>query len=247
MHQSILHLPILTTLFALGFSALIFRRYLDRGRGLHLLWWSAGILIYGVGTFTESYVTLFGWSESIFRAWYITGALLGGVPLAQGTVYLLLRRTTAHRMTLVLLPVIVVAAIFVLLTPLDYALVESHGLSGKIILWRWVRFFSPFINTYAFVFLVGGALLSARRYRKNPETHARFIGNVFIAVGALLPGIGGTFTRLGYTEVLYVTELVGLVLIFVGYRYNIGDRDANHRAVPAAELNVAAPAGRLPR
>jgi hypothetical protein len=44
---------------------------------------------------------------------------------------------------------------------------------------------------------------------------------VCIAVGALLPGIGGTFTRFGRTEVLYVTEFIGLSMIIVGYRYNI--------------------------
>ena len=84
--------------------------------------------------------------------------------------------------------------------------------------WQWVRWFSPFINTYAFFFLVGGALLSAVRYADQPETRHRFIGNLLIALGALLPGIGGTFTRFGHTEVLNVTEFVGLCLIFLGYR-----------------------------
>ena len=37
----------------------------------------------------------------------------------------------------------------------------------------------------------------------------------------LLPGIGGTFTRFGHVEVLYVTELAGLLLIYLGYRLNI--------------------------
>ena len=76
-------------------------------------------------------------------------------------------------------------------------------------------------NIYAFIFLVGGAILSAYRYRKVHDSYHRFIGNVYIAIGALLPGIGGTFTRMGYTEVLYVTELMGLVLIYIGYRYNV--------------------------
>ena len=40
------------------------------------------------------------------------------------------------------------------------------------------------------------------------------------AIGALLPGIGGSFTRFGHTEVLYVTEFAGLLLIFLGYRLN---------------------------
>jgi hypothetical protein len=37
-------------------------------------------------------------------------------------------------------------------------------------------------------------------------------------VGAILPGIGGSFTRFGHVEVLYVTELVGLLVIYAGYR-----------------------------
>ena len=42
-----------------------------------------------------------------------------------------------------------------------------------------------------------------------------------IAIGAILPGIGGTATRMGYTEVLYVTELIGLLLIWTGYRISV--------------------------
>jgi hypothetical protein len=40
--------------------------------------------------------------------------------------------------------------------------------------------------------------------------------NVLIAAGAILPGIGGTATRMGYVEVLYVTELIGLLLTWAG-------------------------------
>ena len=53
--------------------------------------------------------------------------------------------------------------------------------------------------------------------------------NILIAVGAILPGIGGTATRMGYTEVLYVTELVGLLLTWLGYRISVRPRhDAGH-------------------
>ncbi|MCJ7781900.1 MAG: hypothetical protein MUQ27_13865, partial [Acidimicrobiia bacterium] len=44
-----------------------------------------------------------------------------------------------------------------------------------------------------------------------------------IAVGALLPAIGGAFARFGRIEVAYVTELIGLVLIWVGYRVIVTD------------------------
>jgi hypothetical protein len=49
-------------------------------------------------------------------------------------------------------------------------------------------------------------------------TAARYKGNILIAIGGLLPGIGGTFTRMGYVNVLFITELMGLILIYVGYR-----------------------------
>ena len=47
------------------------------------------------------------------------------------------------------------------------------------------------------------------------------MANVLIAAGAILPGIGGTATRMGYTEILYVTELAGLILTWIGYRMSV--------------------------
>ncbi len=222
MRHPVHFIPIITTLVAVAFTYVLLKRYWERRSGPHLLWWAAGVMMYGVGTLTEASATLFGWHEVIFRSWYISGALLGGAPLAQGTVYLLFSRRTANRLTAVLLPFIFVAALFVLLSPINYDLVESHRLSGQVMEWSWVRLFSPFINLYAVIFLVGGAMVSAWRFRKKRDTHHRFIGNALIAVGAILPGIGGAATRFGYTEVLYVTELIGLSLIWWGYRWNVG-------------------------
>lgn len=230
MVNPVLYLPVVTTLLSVGFCAALLRRYVSRGRGPHLLVWAIGVFVYGVGTFTEAFTSVFGWHEGVFRAWYISGALLGGAPLAQGTVYLLLRRRTANVLTACLVAVVLVASACVLASPVNIALAEPHRLSGKVLAWPWVRAFSPFINTYALIFLVGGAIVSAVRFSRRKETHHRFVGNVLIAVGALLPGIGGTATRFGYVEVLYVTELIGLSLIYLGYRFNVG--------VPAPALGL---------
>ena len=217
-HRAPVHfIPIATSIFALVFAWAIGRRYRARG-GTHLAWWSAGMAIYGVGTITEAATTLLGWHEPIFKAWYISGALLGGAPLAQGTVYLLLSRKTANRLTAALVTAVAVGAACVLLSPVHRELVEPFRLSGKVLTWSWVRAFSPFINLYAVTFLVGGAILSAVRFRRRQETRHRYQANVLIAIGAILPGIGGTFTRFGHVEVLYVTEFLGLCLLWAGYR-----------------------------
>ena len=55
-------------------------------------------------------------------------------------------------------------------------------------------------------------------YFKMKNLLYRVYGNSAIAIGGILPGIGGSFTRAGYVEVLFVTELVGLALIYIGYK-----------------------------
>lgn len=222
------YIPIITTIVTIFFAPRVYRRWKERrdqGRPApHLAWWAAGIALYGVGTFTESWTTLFGWNEAVFRSWYIAGALLGGAPLAQGTVYLLFSRKTADRLSALLIAIVLIASVGVLLTPIHFDLVEAHRLTGSVMAWQGVRLFSPFINIYAFIFLAGGAAWSAWKFRGVLEARNRVIGNVFIAAGAILPGIGGSATRMGYTEVLYVTELIGITLIWIGYRYNISAR-----------------------
>ena len=240
MHPSAVHyIPILTTCLALTFAGVLFRRHRARG-GTHLLWWGIGMLTYAAGTITESATTLFGWHEPVFRLSYITGALLGGAPLAQGTVYLMLSRRTANRLTVALVTVIVVGAALVWASPIRPELVEAHRLSGQVLGWTWVRMISPFINTYALVFLMGGAIVSAVRYARKTETRQRALANVYIAVGALLPGIGGTFTRLGHVEVLYVTEFLGLALIAMGYRLSIAAGNAGPSIHPAQQASATA-------
>jgi hypothetical protein len=216
MRSAIHFVPIATTVLALGFSVVLFRRYRERG-GLHHLWWAVGALSYAAGTITESVTTLTGWHEGVFRAWYITGALLGGAPLAQGSVYLHFGRRTANALSMVLIATIVIASVCVLMSPIRYDLVEQYRLSGNVLEWSWVRRFSPFINIYAVLGLVGLAIRSAAYYAVRKETWHRCIGNVYIAIGGVLPGIGGTFTRFGHVEVLYVTEFLGLGLIIIGY------------------------------
>jgi hypothetical protein len=67
-------------------------------------------------------------------------------------------------------------------------------------------------------------MVSAWRFRLAPQLRHRYLGNILIAVGAILPGIGGSLTRAGYVEALYITELIGLLFIYGGYRLNVYGR-----------------------
>ncbi len=231
------YIPIITTLFGVYFFSVLFDHWKTNKASTHVLWWMIGVLAYVAGTITESINVLAGFSIINFKAWYITGALLGGAPLAQGTVYLLCKRKTANLLTVILVTIIISASILVILSPVNTGLITGK-LSGKLLGWTFIRFITPFINLYAFIFLVGGAIYSAVKYAKNKQNRKRFTGNLLIAIGGLLPGIGGSFTKFGYVEVLFVTELIGLVFIYLGYKVIRSDKQASLYSSQQYQLSV---------
>ncbi len=223
VQKIIFYLPILTTIFAFTFTFSLYHHW-KKKKANYLFWWALGTFTYGFGTLMESFTTFLGWQDPLFRLWYISGALLGGAPLAQGTVYLLFSKRKADFLAFLLVSVISIAAICVLLTPLNPPFGESIKLSGQVMEWQWIRRFSPFINGYAFLFLVGGAIWSAYQYARYKSSYpSRVWGNLSIAFGALLPGVGGASARYGYLEVLYITELAGILIIWLGYRLMVRD------------------------
>lgn len=212
------YLPILSTLISAAFAYLIFDRYRQKRQAYHLLWWGIGIVAYGAGTLIESWNTLLGWHPALFKAWYIAGALLGGAPLALGTAYLLWGKRAGHAAAVLLVLAVCITSIFVILSPLRLELVDPHLLNSNVLAWQGIRRVSPFINIAAFLVLVGGALHSAYRFFSDPASRHVSIGNIYIAIGALLPGIGGMGSRMGHTELLYIGEFAGVILIWLGYK-----------------------------
>ncbi|MGB8981152.1 MAG: hypothetical protein WCC12_04695 [Anaerolineales bacterium] len=236
MMPNIIHyIPILTTIVSFAFTAALYRHWQRKPEAQYLMWWTLGAFCFGFGTLTESINVLFGWSVINMKAWYISGALLGAFPLAQGTVYLLLKKKTADLLTWFFIVYITLAAIAIILAPVDMSLVDPARLTGKVMTWTWARLFSILPNTYALLFLVGGAAWSAIQYARKGGSGNRVWGNWLIAIGGLLPGIGGSFTRLGYVEVLFVTELIGILLIWAGYRAITQSQTKSIHAAQAAD------------
>lgn len=236
------YVPIASTILSAIFFVVLLRRYLAKG-GTHLAWWAAGVFFYGLGTGLESAITLFGNSIELTKAWYVAGALLGGYPLAQGTVYLLLKRRTAHILTAISVPFIAFTAVFVLLSPVNIEEMQPHRPTGDVIGWQWVRWMTPFINGYAALFLIGGAILSAIRFARKSGAGDRALGNASIAFGALLPGIGGTMTKThGIVEALYVGEFIGIIFIWIGYSLCVRSPKPTEASKSAPQVSEARPA-----
>ncbi len=218
-------LSLISTVLSAAFASTVLWRWTRRRRP-HLLLWGIGLIFYGIGSFADFYSTI-GWSPIVFRLWYLTGALLTAAYLGQGTIYLLVRKPHVANSLMVLLGLgTLLAMILVFRVSLDGSNFSTGlGLSEqyKEILptGATVRKLTPFFNIYGTIALGGGAAYSAWIFWRKRVLLNRALGNVFIAVGAMSPALGGTFTRFGHPEFLSVALLLGVILMFVGFLFTI--------------------------
>jgi vacuolar-type H+-ATPase subunit I/STV1 len=73
------------------------------------------------------------------------------------------------------------------------------------------------LNIFGTLAVVGGAIYSAYLFWRKQVLLNRVIGNVLIAAGALAPAMAGSFVKTGLVDMLYISELIGAVLMFLGF------------------------------
>ncbi len=217
-------LSVISALTTGTFAFIVLRRWYEKRRP-HLLAWGIGLTMYFLGTLCQVILT-FIWSPFFFGLWYWTGALMVAPWLGQGTAYLLIRRgSIAKNIQMALLLVGIMTLPWTLFfTAMDgskwvmgadmtqiYRDIMGENARGT------VRFFSPVMNIWGTILLVGGALYSARLFRKKQIMRNRVVGNWLIAAGGLLPAFGGALIRLGDPSFKYFGEMAGAILIFAGF------------------------------
>lgn len=214
-------LPYISTIVTFAFAAAVFNRYRQRG-GAHLLLWAIGLLFYDLGTLSEVILSL-TFNAFVLELWYLMGAMLTAAWLGQGTIHLLVRKSkVAATLTWILAAVSMLALLLVFLAPVTGAafdvtrpaseqyhnILTRNGLTLTLTI---------LLNIYGTLALVGGAIYSAFLFWRKKVLANRMFGNILIAAGALSPAMGGTFLKAGITDMLYVSELVGAILMFTGF------------------------------
>ncbi len=215
------YIPYLSTIITFIFVVAVYTRYRQRG-GVHLLLWTIGLLFFAVGTLTEVILSL-TYNSIVLKIWYLTGAMLTAAWLGMGTVHLLVRKGSAAKViTWVLAAISVLAFFLVMLAPVlssNYDIArpaseqykEIFARSGLMIL------FTILLNIYGTITLVGGAIYSAFLFWRKKVFASRMFGNMIIAAGALAPAMGGSLLKAGYADMLYLSEFVGGILMFIGF------------------------------
>jgi hypothetical protein len=82
--------PGLTALLALAFAMALLDQWRERRQTFQLAW-AIGMAFFGIASGCEAVAAAFGWSEALYRAWYLTGAVWTAGWLGLGTAFLLNR------------------------------------------------------------------------------------------------------------------------------------------------------------
>ena len=95
-------LPALTSLLAFVFAVMLLDQWLERRQGFQAVW-CFGMLCYALGAGAEAIAAASGWSEPIYRVWYLTGAVWTAGWLGLGTAFLLARTRFGYTYAFLLL------------------------------------------------------------------------------------------------------------------------------------------------
>ncbi len=207
-------IPLVSSVVSLVFALTVLDQFLARRKAYQLLW-TVGLFMFFIATGSIFWVEAWGMNETAYRLWYLFGAVLVAAYLGMGTLYLLTPRRVAHIIMGILLAASVYAAFRVFTVNIDVNALQGFSRDTIPQGMRNMYYFSIF-GTIA---LVGGAIYSAWVYWRHRLMPHRVISNILIAVGAILPALGGTLARFGLSSSTAhaLLILLGVVIIFIGF------------------------------
>lgn len=236
--------PILSAAIAALCAAVMGRDARRRPRPDKIAWLIAFVM-FALAAGADAAGRELGWTEWLARLYYATGPALVVAFLAIGELYLLV----PHRMgrfapgAAILLTAVWVT--LVLGAPIDEARLADEGWeaidrSGAL------KAMAITINIVGTLIIVGGLLWSIWRLSRTGAHRNRTIGCSLIVAGTIAVAMGGTLTRLGHYEYLYIAMSIGIALIFAGVLWTRRpDRAALPAATPADATTPAPARGQL--
>lgn len=208
-------LPFLTALVA-GVFAVVVAVHHARTRRTALLAWAVGLAMFAVASVAGGLARSTVPTTGEYRTFYLFGAILNVAWLGLGTVLLLVASRTWRLVAFAFVLVLSAVSLYaVLATSVDLSVAIATGRGfpdGSA-----PRILAGVGSGLGSVALIGGALWSAWIFFRKRQNGRRAIANVIIAVGVFVVAAGGTVTLTGANNVLEVTNLVGIAVMFAGF------------------------------
>jgi hypothetical protein len=218
-----------TSLLGLIFTVIMVGRFASRRQPYYLIW-ALGILWYALATGSEAVGAAAGWSETLYRVWYATGAIGVAAYLGAGTLYL-------HRdPPFGSLTVVCVLGAGVPALATDHLLIGFSGLGSAIVLGA-VLTFAPrrfaeaatlilLLASVAAVYVIARAPVDATLLPTRPDqivsgqafdANTRALTPPFNIAGALVLILGAVLSAVQFARTRRPTHcLLANILIAVG-------------------------------
>jgi hypothetical protein len=207
--------PAVSAIISLVCAGLIARDALARPRPDKIAW-TIAFAIFAVAAGSEVVGSLSEWTPSLVRIYYLTGAVLVVGYLALGELYLVAGNRIHRFAPGVTLLVTAISATVVLNAAVDESRLDADGWEA-IERGAALKTLAIGINSIGTLVIVGGLVYSAWRFKRLGIQRNRMIGCLLIALGTITVGMGGTLTRFGQHEYLYIAMSAGVAIIFAGY------------------------------
>jgi hypothetical protein len=176
-----------------------------------LIAWTIGFALFTVATVALWYGAWQGWTETVFRIYYLTGGILVVPYLAVGELLLVAPGRRATRLvTATMLWITFASAAAVIAADVDPAKLAAAGATppNSAMGGPWTTILAAVLNTAGTLVLLAGSIASARR-RHDPRP-------LLVAAGVAVIALASTATRLDVYALFALGQALGIALILAG-------------------------------
>lgn len=228
-------IPWIMALVLLALSWMLGAQFRRRRRPYQLAW-AVALGVGCAGTVAFALSAAVGGDASLFRAYYLGGAVLTAPLLGVGSTYLLGRVIWA-RLLLAVTALVALAALWGLVTtPISPSGLHQLGIApGTTLVSAPLTVAAVVVgNSLGTIAVVGVALASIWRAFRASAPAGLAWGNGLIAVGTLVIAAAGSLARLGQGAGFWVTMTAGWCVVYGGVRVTSAVRHPADRAQGSA-------------
>ncbi len=190
----------------------LLERYI-KNKNLKNIFWSLGFLFMSIAYGLNFYSDLMSWSVNIYKIYYFSSMVLV-LLLGLGTAYIFQKKWKFYFLIYSIL-ISLIFAIFDFTSNVNYSLLLQDNLNSMPNL---VVMLSLLLVIPGSIVLIIGAYYSAFKLRKNRDA---IIYNSLIGTGALVYSAIGSAAMFNIYSLYYIGQLVGLLLMFIGFLKSI--------------------------
>ncbi len=191
----------------------------SHGSSLHNLAWGFGFLLISVASGFMAAGAKLGWNQTIFRGFYLFGAVVDVPVLALGSAYLLFGKEVGRWLSRLVAAFCFYSAGIVTTTRFTHTLHPSQLPQGSQVFSALPRVLAAVGSGLGASFIfVASAIGIVKSLRSRPRKGRLAATNLLISVGVAIMGMSGALNSVfGAMSAFSVTLTIGIIVIYSGF------------------------------